>query len=146
MEKTPLDLDNFFETDIIKFLDERVSDRQGIQKQSFYQKAEAALKKNNIEVVLNIFEDLTNRYNSIGMYNAYKTIIYTDILELVEMAKKNAKKLDKKSELARIVKSISENEDINQGEMPEVITAFQKIKMERAKRKLAEEEVSYKTQ
>lgn len=146
MDRSQINLDNFFEVDIIRFLDEKAAKKQGRLKQSILQQAEMALKRKDIETVLNIFEDLTNKYNSVSKSSAYKSLIYGDILELLDVAKKNTEKLDKNSELARIIKNISENEEIKQGELPDVITAFQKIKIERAKIKLEQEEVLYKIQ
>jgi len=138
-----IELSKFFERDIIEFLDQKKAERSGIDasKEKFYGDYESALKKGDFQKGAEIFEEALTQYNSLNRDNPYKSIMYEDILEMIELSKKGLINMDEENNLTKLLKLLSEQEI--ESHMPDIIQAIEKIKVERAQVRIAQESKLY---
>lgn len=145
-----LELEKFFERDIIEFLDEKSREILGNEKGAsfdfIYEQIEKSLQKRDVESAINLLEEVANKYNGISLDDAYKPIIYNEFMELIELAKSYVEKGLKDVNLDEIISQVMEMDETKESSLPDKISAFQKIKMERARKKIEEEEKIYKSQ
>lgn len=139
-----VELAKFFERDIIEFLDQKKAESMGAGnslKNKYYSKFESAINASDINKAEKILEDVLTKFNSIDRNSPYKTIIYEDILEILEFSKKEAALLKGDNDLIKILNLIHE-QDI-ESSMPNTIQAIEKIKVERAQKRIEEESKYY---
>jgi hypothetical protein len=149
MKKQTLELDKFFEKDIIEFLDEKNTKILGPGKAKTtdqdYNNLRDALRNNDTKIAVDILEESISKFNSLEMNNTYKEIIFEELLEMIELSRKYVSDTDDNSELSKVLKLLEESTEMSET-LPERITAFEKIKVERAQKKIEEKEKEYQIQ
>jgi len=146
VEKNNVELDKFFERDIIEFLDEMKSKQTGdnsyVSPEQYYELLNKALSKANSKRGVEIFEQAINKYNSLPKSDTYKGIIFEQIVEMLEMTKKYVKEMGDKTELSVLLNIFLEGHEL-QDDAPSKITSFEKLKEYRTKQEIKEEEKYY---
>jgi len=146
MEKSNVELDKFFERDIIEFLDEmkakQTGDNKYVSPEQYFEQLNQALKQANSKKGVDIFEEAIKKYNSLPKTDTYKGIIFEQIIEMLESTKKYVKEMNDQTELSTLLDIFLESHELRE-EAPIKISVFEKLNEERTKIEIKEEEKYY---
>jgi hypothetical protein len=121
MTQTKLDLEQYFERDIIEFLDKQ-KELQDDDDKNTSSEMLSALETNNISVAAKLLEDTILNYNKLSS-GFYKDKNFRKITEMYRQAKEFVKLNPRQSRLKEIVDTLTHSRELEQGTI-EKITAL----------------------
>jgi len=120
-----LDLETYFERDIIEFLDKKLELQESQTKNS--SEMIEALESNNISLATKILEDAITNYNKIPMDNVYKDITFKKISEMARQATDFLNLHPQESKLKELIDLLVKSKQLDQGAIEKITVLEQKI-------------------
>lgn len=146
MAGTEIDLERFFEQDMVEFLDRKktltTSGTGGSGAVNTTDNSEMidALSKNNVALATKILEETIDKYNQISSADVYKEIYFDKIIDLTRLASEFIRLNPQPSRLKEDIALLHQSRQLDQGPVPK-ITVFEsrhrareeKLKLQRDK-------------
>lgn len=129
MAQTILALDQYFERDIIEFLDKK-KELQDAEAKNTSSEMISALESSNIALAQKILEDAIFDYNKIGLHDVYKEIYFKKILEMTRQAIDFLNIHPQQSKLRETVELLIKSGELSQGTVEKITALEEKINQE----------------
>ncbi|MFA6073723.1 MAG: hypothetical protein WC758_06410 [Candidatus Woesearchaeota archaeon] len=140
MAQTVLDLEQYFERDIIEFLDKQV-DLQDSETTQINSEMISILETNNIALAAKLLEDTVADYNKFPLDNVYKELQFKKLLEMLRQAEEFLKINPQQSKLKDYVDLLRNSKQLEQGLIDKITVFEEKLNaIEEAKIKSSEQE------
>jgi hypothetical protein len=140
MSQTMLDLEKYFERDIIEFLDKQIELQESQIKGQSSEMIES-LESNNISLATKILEDAITNYNKIPIDDVYKEIQLKKLLEMHRQATDFLTLHPQQSKFKDLVDLLKKSGQLDQGPIEKITVLEQKMnEQEEAKIEAREQE------
>ena len=119
MTQAMLDLEQYFERDIIEFLDKKLELQNNEAKPSSSEML-LALESNNVAVAAKILEGEIYNYNKLPMSNFYKEQNFKKILEMYRQAKEFIRLNPQECKLKEYIELLEQSKELEQGPVEKI--------------------------
>lgn len=121
-----LDLEQYFERDIIEFLDKKLELQNNETKPSSSEML-LALESNNVAVAAKILEEEIYNYNKLPMSNFYKEQNFKKILEIYMQAKEFIRLNPQECKLKEYIELLEQSKELEQGPVEKINVFEEKL-------------------